>query len=733
MRADFNYGSIIQKFLLGLLLLCIGSLGYSQGLDETSHRRGLLWENLRNDGWIGSLGAWDYLVSSPLGLYPGFEGYHHPVGSEFNAVNTFSNANYHNFRSGVWIVTKDLLTPGNPPDFNPTPTDYEVYAAGLQGNAYGILSNRTPIQQMQNFIEEPDFDPNLPEEMTTATWHTNTGISVNRRSYVWSYPRYDDFIIYDYTFTNTGEMVSTLADTLVRDFPEQTLEGVYFVFHSGISVSTKHQINFHTELTAVQAGGFGWQPESYHDYYHNEDGGALVYSTNYNAGIEPMPWDPYQIKDNEFWKQKFGDEMLSPAAFGWLALYASSTDGTPRTSPAPDVLRIDSHKGGTFMGNDLDLERFNVGIRPERDFYEFAKTPDLQEGVLGNEGNRMNFYSLSYGPYTLAPGESVRFVIAEIAGVMDYANVVAGDTTIFPDSTIAAIRRNAEAAREAVKWGMGAQVDTLALAADVPEPPPYPTTNAANASEGSENPAIAVTWDKLAENSVLQDGTGNTYYDGSTDLDGYRVYRSRDFQYVSDTQQPVLRGAYWNLLKDIPSAEFDNYWDPDLGLYRFVDENVEFGRRYGYYVSAYDSDPNDWTSANGTTVQNLPELASGSTNRTPPTSAAPGPVENFDIYVAPNPFVFNEADRSFGRSDPYKLEFRNLPERCTIRIYTVAGDLVRTLRHQPDAVGNLSGSESWDQKSDSGLLVAPGLYVYHVQSQTEGLNREFTGKLMLIR
>ncbi len=86
-----------------------------------------------------------------------------------------------------------------------------------------------------------------------------------------------------------------------------------------------------------------------------------------------------------------------------------------------------------------------------------------------------------------------------------------------------------------------------------------------------------------------------------------------------------------------------------------------------------------------------------------------------------------------GAANPYAIEFRNLPEKATIRIYTLAGDLVRTIEHAPDARGNVYGSESWDQKTDSGLLVAPGLYVYHVQPNVAEVSGTFTGKLMIIR
>jgi hypothetical protein len=703
------------------------------------HQRGRLWETVENTGFIGDGGAWDFLTRRPMGLFPGFRGYAHPVGGEENAIDTYANANMHNFRSGVWIGVADLLVPGTPPDFTPRQQAFETFVSGHQGAPYGVANDLPDLLLQTNYVEAEDFDPRMPEEWTEATWDTNTGITVTRRSYVWGFPGYSDFIIYDYTFTNTGRMVSTDVDEVVPNVEafQQTLGGVHFAFHSGVAVSTKSQINFHTELVAVQAGAFGWQPGSYHDYYRVSDDGTLAFSYNYNGAAEPAPFDPYPVKEGEAWRSRFGDELQSPAAFGWLALHADPADGDPDPDdPAPEVLRVDVHKGGTFQGQPLDLEFFNIASREAEGFYDLMTTPDLQP-QLGNTGNRFNFYTFSYGPYTMAPGASVRIVVAEIAGVMDYAAVNAGDPGgFFPDSTIAAIERNAGLARDAVRWGMGADVDGFPLAADVPESPPAPETEAVNASAGTDRPAIGVIWDDIAEIATIADGAGGVFYDGTQDLDGYRIYRSTDFQYVSDTQPSALRGAEWTLLADIPLAEVGQYFDADLSRYRYVDEAVAFGVRYGYYVAAYSSTPRPWTSANGTVVADLPELVSGSYNRSEAVSALAGPVNSFDIYAIPNPYVYGDPRRSFfdgARTTP-RIEFRNLPERATIRIYTVAGDLIRTLEHNPSVYGgNVSGTATWEQDSDSGLLVAPGLYIYHVMSETEGLAGRFTGRLMIIR
>ena len=728
---------------LGLVFLVFGTVAadaWAQGQNQAIHRRGRLWEEVWNDGLVGDLGAWDYLTSAPMGLFPGFQGFTHPVGGEQNAIDTYANANMHNFRSGVWIAARNLDVPGPPPNNNPTPADYEVFIAGANEDTYGRESVLPPIELHTNYLESEDFNPLLPEEWTETTWNTNLGITVTRRSYAWGYPGASDFIVYDYTFENTGQIVSTLSGSVVsntEDF-QQTLRDLYFAFHSGISVSTKSQINFHTDLTAVQAGAFGWKPP-YHDYYRVSDDETLAFSYNYNGGAAPPPFDTYPVKDGQAWRGKFGPELMSPAAFGWVALEAPTLDGSgPRTSPSPDVFRVDVHKGGTLLGQDLDLEFLTVNSQPKKRFYDFMTT-DTRQQQLGNDGDRFNFYTYSYGPYTMAPGESLRFVIAEVAGVMDYNDVVAGDPEgHFPDSTIAAIQRNADLVRNAVAWGYGATVDGpdatgFPLAADLPEPPPAPVTDAVNASEGTEDAAIAVTWTDIAETTTLADGGGGVFYDGSQDLSGYRIYRSSDFQYVSDTEDPVFRGAAWTLLEDIPIGDAGSFFDMELGRYRYVDNDVEFGRRYGYYVSAYSADPRTWTSANGTVVSDLPELESGLYNRSEATSALAGPVESFDIYAVPNPFIFGDERRSFGLDNPYKIEFRNMPERATIRIYTLAGDLIRTIEHGPDTRGNLFGTASWDQKSDSGLLVAPGLYIYHVRSQTEGVSGDITGKLMIIR
>jgi len=99
-------------------------------------------------------------------------------------------------------------------------------------------------------------------------------------------------------------------------------------------------------------------------------------------------------------------------------------------------------------------------------------------------------------------------------------------------------------------------------------------------------------------------------------------------------------------------------------------------------------------------------------------------------YVVPNPYIgsasFEPARFAVSGRGERRVEFRNLPQNCTIRIYTVRGDLVRTLRQD----GSLDGFVAWDLRTKDDLDVAPGLYIYHVDAPGVG---EFTGKLGVIK
>jgi len=102
-----------------------------------------------------------------------------------------------------------------------------------------------------------------------------------------------------------------------------------------------------------------------------------------------------------------------------------------------------------------------------------------------------------------------------------------------------------------------------------------------------------------------------------------------------------------------------------------------------------------------------------------------------NIKVVPNPYRGYAAfeERSFysqGRA-PRKIQFTHLPARCTIRIYTINGELVKTIEHESDIA---NGIESWDMLTKDNLAISYGIYIYHVEAEGVG---ERIGKFAVIK
>ncbi|MFN3873360.1 MAG: hypothetical protein ACK4R9_10190 [Ignavibacterium sp.] len=101
------------------------------------------------------------------------------------------------------------------------------------------------------------------------------------------------------------------------------------------------------------------------------------------------------------------------------------------------------------------------------------------------------------------------------------------------------------------------------------------------------------------------------------------------------------------------------------------------------------------------------------------------------IDVVPNPYlgaaVWERRNlNSTGRGER-KIDFINLPNQCTIRIYTITGQLIKTLYKDS---GFLDGTLSWNLVTDDGMDAAYGVYVYHVDAPGVG---EYIGKFALIK
>lgn len=92
------------------------------------------------------------------------------------------------------------------------------------------------------------------------------------------------------------------------------------------------------------------------------------------------------------------------------------------------------------------------------------------------------------------------------------------------------------------------------------------------------------------------------------------------------------------------------------------------------------------------------------------------------IKVVPNPYLGYAGWETV--KGEHRLQFVNLPGQCTIRIYSLAGELVRSLNHDTG-----TGAENWDMLSEAGRGIASGIYLFNVESAYGS----YTGKFAVIK
>jgi hypothetical protein len=143
--------------------------------------------------------------------------------------------------------------------------------------------------------------------------------------------------------------------------------------------------------------------------------------------------------------------------------------------------------------------------------------------------------------------------------------------------------------------------------------------------------------------------------------------------------------------------------------YEYDDIGVKNGFRYVYAVTAFDR---------GDPALGLESLESAKSQNAvtiyPGTPASPQLTRKVKVY--PNPYVkhsvWDKPGDPFGRV----IRFYNLPEKCVIYIFTMNGELVKTIRHD----NPLLGEETWNLITDKEQDAASGLYYFVVKDLKTG-------------
>jgi len=321
-----------------------------------------------------------------------------------------------------------------------------------------------------------------------------------------------------------------------------------------------------------------------------------------------------------------------------------------------------------------------------------------------------------------------------------------------------------------------------------PPPPPVPSlkllTEPVRLTRGSEvldigidelDKWVVLTWNKNPSQS-------ESYVDPFSregDFEGYRIYISNsglekdfafldeydliDWAYFSETDSMATRPV-----RNLAGSPLDTlvlgqrlyfkpvgrniglegtgalYFDQASGNYYYVIRDSHPMVPKYYAVTAYDY---------GDYKTGTPPLESA--RRANMIYVAPSGSDRRSVMVVPNPYRANEdytrvhgggiswENRDDGTPEYFpqtdrRLYFFNLPRKCLIKIYTVAGDLVDIVPHNMEGDDNQGWNadfaEGWDLNSRNHQQVVSGLYLFAVENQTEGKEGNVeTGKFVVIR
>ncbi|MBD3334285.1 MAG: hypothetical protein GF355_02110 [Candidatus Eisenbacteria bacterium] len=239
---------------------------------------------------------------------------------------------------------------------------------------------------------------------------------------------------------------------------------------------------------------------------------------------------------------------------------------------------------------------------------------------------------------------------------------------------------------------------------------------------------------------------------GTPDFEGYRIYVSEtksqaDFRQVReyDLVDSLFYDTGLAALEGDSLTVVGGEGDTTVYVYRYDIPHVKDGFKYWVAVTSFDRGSPEVESLESGFSQNRTMVIPG-TPSVQQTGAADA------VRVFPNPYRGDAVWDGLNARDRY-LWFVNLPRRCTIRITTLAGDLVDTIefdaatynareirgifdptdsRNPERDLPVLSGGmAAWDMITRNDQAIASGLYLFSVEDHETGDHH--VGKFLVLK
>ncbi len=526
--------------------------------------------------------------------------------------------------------------------------------------------------------------------------HSPLGITVHLESYAWNFPFADAFVILNYTIKNVSGgplydvYVGLWADLVVRN----------------------------TNITPPRVGGPFYQ----HVGNGYIDSLNMAYAFDYDG-------DP-----------GFTDDGL------YVALKFLGSD-PPQTRTTYNAWLFRNTAEPVLFSPSDDLERYMK--------MKESLPPSVLDQLNEGPGNYMTL--LSTGPFeVIEPDSSINVVFAVICAPKYGTDPNSADT---PQAK-RYLLTNAEWADRAYRGEDRNNNGILDPGEDInangkldryvlPTPPTPPRVKLVPGDA-----TITIYWDDISEHSL-------DLITGEPDFEGYRIYRSKvgedlpghdllssleliaEFDSVDgigyDTGFELVRLPEPVSFGEVAENPLTGELEPIVYKYKFVNRDLLNGWQYAYAVTAYDR---------GNPEENLPSLESNPlvTAKRAVPGTPPGDLEQHKVGVYPNPYRAHAAWDGHLERDR-KIYFYNLPARCEVRIYTLAGDEVDRFVHEGatysgddiqwfrkfggESRAMPGGLHAWDLVTQHDQAIASGLYLFTVKDLDTGKVQR--GKFLVIK
>ncbi|MCU7495686.1 MAG: hypothetical protein HF314_16620 [Ignavibacteria bacterium] len=689
------------KMLLAALLLIAADINAQQDIDAPllTFTRGKLWHSL----FFGKSGPGSFNNWAQTGIgwdWPGFD--------VTKIQEDIDGSASYMATGGMYIGCK------NNKDSVLACEDWSIYSSSISSEVtakYKVIkhkkySDNWGMQKRSNGGEETietvwQYNPNFPNQFEPQR---QLPLRVRRTAHQWNGSMSDEnYIIYEYVIKNiSNELSQYKEERKIAD----TLYGFYAMFNYAINCNSRSWRIFYPELSQgarntkfridnARRMVYGWAGSYKEDPYSTDLPREISYAFSASRGEK--------IKDATG-KVSPSGEWLAPGFAGVKLLY-STPDKINRVPSKINKIAWSAADNGTDLGGPLTgksglLESYYSVLQDPANAY--SPVTSSFDPLMGS---RRLWTMMSLGPWDIAPGDSIVIAVAELVDGIDYSKCTGPDMYQGNAITMVGLGRtnNFEPTADKAQF-------TYDNGLRHPNPPMAPSFKV-NFFKGIDNfVANEITWTDSCENIPDPD-------DGIKDLAGYRLYRS---EYL-----PI---GPWKKIAEITKHEDGYYSDRN---YAFVDSTVEIGTRYYYALTAFDNGRTSWNINPaavypGTHSTQVPPLESSVyANRLQyPFVATLAPPKTLDnVLVVPNPFVIGEGSSQPGDAD--LIQFVNIPNPCTIRIYSVRGDLIKTIKVE-EGQGAIA---SWNQATDFGQFVTSGIYVYHIESPLGSK----IGKLAIVR